>query len=171
VSVRKWSKCDARGIEVAADWGSLKSPENYLGYERTENFASPGGAVTNKPRFYTAPTPLNRNQWALSGDWIIGRQAIVLNQMGGRIAYRFHARDLHLVMGPVEPGTSVRFRVLLDGQPAVAARGLNVDERGEGTVTEQRLYQLIRQPQPIRDRQFEIEFLDAGVEAFAFTFG
>ena len=161
----------ARGIEVAADWGSLKSPENYLGYERTENFASPGGAVTNKPRFYTAPTPLNRNQWALSGDWIIGRQAIVLNQMGGRIAYRFHARDLHLVMGPVEPGTSVRFRVLLDGQPAVAARGLNVDERGEGTVTEQRLYQLIRQPQPIRDRQFEIEFLDAGVEAFAFTFG
>ena len=111
------------------------------------------------------------NQWSLSGDWTIGRQGIVLNKSGGRIAYRFHARDLHLVMGPAQRGTPVRFRVLLDGQPAVAVRGLDVDGRGEGTVTEQRLYQLIRQPQPISDRQFEIEFLDAGVEAFAFTFG
>jgi hypothetical protein len=162
---------DARGFEAAADWGSLKSPENYLGYERTENFASPDGAVLNKPRLYTAPAQLQRNQWALSGDWTIGRQAIVLNKPGGRIAYRFHARDLHLVMGSAERGTSVRFRVLVDGQPAVAARGLDVDVRGEGTATEQRLYQLVRQPQPIRDRQFEIEFLDAGVEAFAFTFG
>jgi thiol-disulfide isomerase/thioredoxin len=161
---------DARGFEAAADWDSLRSPENYLGYERTKNFASPG-AVINKPRLYTAPAQLKRNQWALSGDWTIGRQAIVLNQAGGRIAYRFHARDLHLVMGPTERGTSVRFRVLVDGQPAVAARGLDVDERGEGTVTEQRLYQLVRQPQPITDRQFEIEFLDSGVEAFAFTFG
>jgi thiol-disulfide isomerase/thioredoxin len=161
----------ARGFEAAADWGNLKSPENYLGYERTENFASPGSAVLNKPHSYTAPAQLNRNQWALAGDWTIGRQAIVLNQSGGRIVYRFHARDLHLVMGPSEQGTSVRFRVLLDGQPAVAARGLDLDERGEGTVTEQRLYQLIRQSQPISDRQFEIEFLDAGVEAFAFTFG
>ncbi|WP_414587324.1 thioredoxin family protein [Scytonema sp. PCC 10023] len=162
---------DARGFEAAADWGSLKSPENYLGYERTENFASPGGAVLNKRRLYTAPAQLNRNQWALSGDWTIGREAIVLNKSGGRIAYRFHARDLHLVMGPAERGTSVRFRVLVDGQPAVAARGFDVDVRGEGTVTEQRLYQLVRQPQPISDRQFEIEFLDSGVEAFAFTFG
>jgi len=97
--------------------------------------------------------------------------SIVLNQSGGRIAYRFHARDLHLVMGPAERGTSVRFRVLVDGQPVVAAHGLDVDERGKGTVTEQRLYQLVRQSQPIRDRQVEIEFLDAGVEAFAFTFG
>jgi thiol-disulfide isomerase/thioredoxin len=162
---------EARGFEAAADWGSLKSPENYLGYERTENFASSGSVVLNQPRLYTAPAQLQRNQWALSGDWTIGRQAIVLNQSGGQIAYRFHARDLHLVMGPVERGASVRFRVLLDGQPAVAAHGLDVNERGEGTVTEQRLYQLVRQPQPIRDRQFEIEFLDAGVEAFAFTFG
>jgi thiol-disulfide isomerase/thioredoxin len=162
---------DARGFEVAADWNNLKSPENYLGYERTENFASSGNAVINKPRSYTIPAQLNRNQWALSGDWTIGRQAIALNQPGGRIAYRFHARDLHLVMGPVERGTSVRFRVFVDGQPAVAARGLDVDERGEGRVTEQRLYQLVRQPQPITDRRFEIEFLDAGVEAFAFTFG
>lgn len=162
---------DARGFEAAADWGNLKSPENYLGYERTENFASSGSAVLNKPRLYTAPAQLKLNQWALSGDWTIGRQAIVLNKSGGRIAYRFHARDLHLVMGPTERGTSVRFRVLVDGQPAVAARGLDVDVRGEGTVTEQRLYQLVRQPKPITDRQFEIEFLDAGVEAFAFTFG
>ncbi len=162
---------NARGFEAAADWDSLRSPENYLGYERTENFASFGSAVLNKPHAYTAPTQLQRNQWALSGDWTIGKQAIVLNQPGGRIVYRFHARDLHLVMGPTEPGTSVGFRVLLDGQPAVAAHGLDVDERGIGTVTEQRLYQLIRQPQPIRDRQFEIEFLDSGVEAFAFTFG
>jgi peroxiredoxin len=161
----------ARGFEVAADWSSLKSPENYLGHDRTEHFASPGGAVLNKPHSYTAPAQLQRNQWALAGDWTISRQAVVLNQSGGQTAYRFHARDLHLVMGPVERGTSVRFRVLLDGQPPLTAHGLDVDERGKGTVTEQRLYQLIRQSQPIRDRQFEIEFLDSGVEAFAFTFG
>jgi thiol-disulfide isomerase/thioredoxin len=131
---------DTGGFEAAADWGSLKSPENYLGYERTENFASPGGAVLNKHRLYTAPAQLKLNHWALSGDWTIGRQAILLNKSGGRIAYRFHARDLHLVMGPAERGTSVRFRVLVDGQPAVATRGLDVNVRGEGTATEQRLY-------------------------------
>jgi thiol-disulfide isomerase/thioredoxin len=168
---QEMAEVDARGFEAAADWDSLKSPENYLGYERTENFASAASVVINKPRLYTAPAQLQLNQWALSGDWTIGRQAIVLNQSGGRIAYRFHARDLHLVMGPAERGTSVRFRVLVDGQPAVAARGLDADVRGEGTATEQRLYQLVRQPQPITDRQFEIEFLDSGVEAFAFTFG
>lgn len=162
---------NASGFEAAADWNSLQSPENYLGYARTENFASPGGAVLNKPHSYIAPTQLKLNQWALVGDWTIGRQAIALNKSGGRIVYRFHARDVHLVMCPVEQGTFVRFRVLVDGQPAVAAHGLDVDVRGEGTVTEQRLYQMIRQSQPIRDRQFEIEFLDAGVEAFAFTFG
>ncbi|WP_199337515.1 thioredoxin family protein [Nostoc sp. FACHB-152] len=162
---------DARGFEAAADWNNLKSPENYLGYERTENFASPNGAVLNKPRLYSVPAQLQLNQWALSGDWTITRQAIVLNKSGGRIAYRFHARDLHLVMGPAERGRPVRFRVLLDGQPIVAARGLDVDVRGEGTATEQRLYQLVRQPKPISAQQFEIEFLDSGVEAFAFTFG
>src|SRR5215207_3270592 len=162
---------DASGVEAAADWGSLKSPENYVGYERTENFASPGGAVPDKGRAYTAPAQLGLNQWALSGDWTVGKQAVVLNKAGGRIAYRFHARDLHLVMGPAARGTSVRFRVLIDGQPAGAAHGVDVDERGNGTVTDQRLYQLIRQPKPITDRSFEIEFLDAGAEAFAFTFG
>ena len=106
-----------------------------------------------------------------SGDWTVKSEAIVLNKPNGRIAYRFHARDLHLVMGPPAPGTSVRFRVLIDGQPPGAAHGADVDDQGNGTVTEQRLYQLIRQAKPIADRQFEIEFLDPGVEAFAFTFG
>ena len=162
---------DARGVEAAADWGNLKSPENYVGYERTENFASPGGAVLDKRRVYAAPAQLKLNHWALSGDWTVGKQATVLNKANGRITYRFHARDLHLVMGPSARGTSVRFRVLIDGQPPGVAHGIDVDDQGNGTVTEQRLYQLIRQPQPIADRQFEIEFLDSGVEAFAFTFG
>ena len=162
---------DARGIEATADWDSLKSPENYIGYGRTENFASPGGAIPDKSRVYGAPAQLSPNQWALSGDWTVGKGAVVLNRAGGRIAYSFHARDLHLVMGPSARGTSVRFRVALEGQPPRAAHGVDVDEHGNGTVTEQRLYQLIRQPKPITDRRFEIEFLDAGAEAFAFTFG
>jgi thiol-disulfide isomerase/thioredoxin len=162
---------DASGIEAAADWGSLKSPENYVGYERTENFASPEGAVPNEGRVYTAPEGLRLNHWALSGDWTMGREATRLNEADGSIAYRFHARDLHLVMGPAAKGTSVGFRVLIDGQPPGAAHGGDVDEEGNGTVTEQRTYQLIRQPGPLADRTFEIAFLDAGVEAFAFTFG
>ncbi len=168
---RELVSVDAGGIEAAADWGNLKSPENYVGYERTENFASPGGAVLDKPRMYQVPAMLRLNEWALSGDWTVKNQVAVLNKPNGGIAYRFHARDLHLVMGPAAPGTSVRFRVLIDGQPPGAAHGVDVDEQGEGTVTEQRLYQLIRQPQPIADRQFQIEFLGPGVEAFAFTFG
>ena len=162
---------DARGLEVAADWGTLKSPENYVGYARTQSFASPGGATMDKPRVYGLPTRLRLNEWALSGDWTMKSEVVVLNKPNGRIAYRFHARDLHLVMGPAAPGSSVRFRVLIDGQPPGAAHGGDVDERGEGTVTEQRLYQLIRQQRPIADRQFEIEFLGSGVGAFAFTFG
>jgi thiol-disulfide isomerase/thioredoxin len=162
---------DARGAEAAADWGNLKTPENYLGYERTENFASPGGSVLDKRRVYAAPARLKLNDWALSGDWTMGKQVTVLNKSNGRIAYRFHARDLHLVMGPAARGTSVRFRVLIDGQPPGVAHGIDVDDRGNGTVSEQRLYQLIRQPKPIAERQFEIEFLDSGVEVFAFTFG
>jgi thiol-disulfide isomerase/thioredoxin len=162
---------DARGFEAAADWGSLKSPENYLGYGRTQNFASPGGAMPDKPRLYVLPARLRLNDWSLSGDWTMKNQAAVLNKANGDIAYRFHARDLHLVMSPAAPGTSVRFRVRIDGQLPGAAHGIDVDEQGNGTVTEQRLYQLIRQPKPIADRQFEIEFLGSGVEAFAFTFG
>ena len=162
---------DARGVEAAADWGNLKSPENYVGYDRTENFGSPGGAVMDRPRAYAAPKRLALNQWALTGEWTIGKQATVLGRPNGRIAYRFHARDLHLVMGPPRQGDSVRYRVLIDGQAPGPAHGVDVDDRGNGTVVEPRLYQLIRQPNPIVDRQFEIEFLDAGVETFAFTFG
>ena len=155
---------DARGVEAAADWASLKSPENYVGYERTENFASPGGAALDKRRVYATPAQLQLNHWALSGDWTLGKKAAVLNDAGGRIAYRFHARDLHLVMGPSARGTSVRMRVRIDGQPPGASHGADVDDRGNGTVAEQRLYQQIRQPKPIIDRQFEIEFLDSRVQ-------
>lgn len=167
---------DARGLEAAADWGSLKSPENYVGFARTENFASPSGAMLDKPRVYALPARLRLNEWALSGDWTVKNETAVMNKANGSIANRFQARDLHLVMGPAAlgpaaPGTSVRFRVLIDGQPPGAAHGADVDELGNGTVTKQRLYQLIRQPRPIADRQFQIEFLGPGVEAFAFTFG
>jgi hypothetical protein len=162
---------EARGLEAAADWGSLQSPENYIGLERTEHFASPGGAALHKRRIYAAPARLRRNHWALAGEWTVGKQAAVLHTANGRIVYRFHARDLHLVMGPATRGSSVRFRVRLDGQPPGAVHGMDVDDHGHGTVAAPRLYQLIRQPPPIAERQFEIAFLDAGVEAFAFTFG
>ncbi len=160
-----------RGAEAAADWASLSSPETYVRHRRIERFASPGGAVPRKRHAYAAPARLALNEWALAGAWTLGNDAAVLNEASGRIVYRFHARDLHLIMGPAARGTSARFRVLIDWRPPGAAHGTDVDEQGYGTVTEQRLYQLIRQPSPIADRQFEIEFLDPGVEAFAFTFG
>jgi hypothetical protein len=159
------------GIEAAADWGNLKSPETYLGYARAESFASRGGADRDRRRVYAAPTRLPLNQWALAGEWTIGKQAAALASPNGRIGHRFHARDVHLVMGPARREAPVRFRATIDGQPPGASRGLDVSEDGSGTVVEQRLYQLIRQPGPIADRTFDIEFLDAGVEAFAFTFG
>ena len=162
---------DARGVEAAADWASLWSPENYLGYQRTENFASSNGAVLDTPQVYAVPERLRLNHWALAGDWTVKPEAIVLNQAEGRILYRFHARDLHLVMGPPGRGTPVRFRVLLDSQPPGAAHGTDVDDQGNGTVTEPRLYQLIRQPGPVSEQTFEITFLDPGVHAYAFTFG
>jgi thiol-disulfide isomerase/thioredoxin len=162
---------DAQGAEVAADYGSLRSPETYTGDARTEHFASPGGTVLDRRRLYAAPERLRLNHWALAGDWTVGRGATLLNEANGRIAYRFHARDVNLVMGPAARGTSVCFRVFIDGRPLGEAHGSDVDEQGNGTVTDQRLYQLIRQPGHIADRQFEIEFLDAGLEAFVFTFG
>jgi len=162
---------NGQGAEAAPDWGNLRSPENYVGYERTQNFSSSGGILPDKSRVYTAPSQLRLNHWALTGDWTIGKQAARLNKANGRIANRFHARDLHLVMGPAAPGTPVRFRILIDGQVPRAVHGSDVDEQGNGNVTEQRLYQLIRQPKPIAARQVEIEFLDTGVEAFSFTFG
>jgi thiol-disulfide isomerase/thioredoxin len=162
---------DPRGLEVAADWVTLKSPESYLGYAQAQNFASPGGAAPNKSRTYEVPPRLRLNEWALSGDWTVKSSPALLNKPNGRIAYRFHARDLNLVMGPAAPGVPVRFRVWIDGKVPEAAHGSDVDVQGEGTVAEQRTYQLIRQPKPITDRQFEIEFLGSGVEVFAFTFG
>jgi thiol-disulfide isomerase/thioredoxin len=162
---------DVRGTEAAADWGSMKSPETYVGYARSETFSSPGGAALDKSRAYATPAQLKLNEWALSGDWSIGKEALLLVRPNGRIAYRFHARDLNLIMGPSVLGSSVRFRVLINGRPPGAAHGSDVDEQGNGTVTEPRMYQLIRQSQPITDRLFEIEFLDKGAEAFDFTFG
>ena len=160
-----------QGAEVGADWNDLRSAENYVGYERTENFASSGGARPDKRHDYALPAQLKLNHWALLGDWTMQRESIVLNKPNGHIVYSFHRRDLHLVMGSAVPGKSVRFRVLIDRQPPGAAHGVDVDEQGNGTLTEPRMYQLIRQPGPIIDRQFEIEFLDSGVEAFSFTFG
>ena len=151
---------DARGLEVSADWDNLRSPENYLGSERTEGF------VPNRDA-----AKLGLNEWSVAGAWTVGRHAVTLNKANGRIVSRFHARDLHMVLGPAAKGTSVRFRVRIDGQAPGSAHGSDVDERGQGVVSQQRLYQLIRQSRPIADRQFEIEFLDPGVEAFAFTFG
>jgi thiol-disulfide isomerase/thioredoxin len=170
-SSRGFVSVDGRGVEAAADWPNLSSPETYLGYGRTANFASRGVARRDARRTYSAPQRLKRSHWALSGDWTMQRQTIVLHEPHGRIAYRFSARDLHLVMGPSVKGGAVRFRVLVDGEPPGNARGGDVDDQGYGTATEHRLYQLIRQPAPIRERQFEIEFLDPGVEAYAFTFG
>ena len=164
-------RVDARGAEAPADWDTLRSPENYTGYDRTENFASPGGAVPGQPHVYTAPAELRLNHWALSGDWTMDEQAAALNQAGGRIACRFHARDLNLVMGPAAPGTPIPFRVLLDGQPPGSAHGIDVDSQGNGTAGQQRLYQLIRQPAPITDHTFEITFPGPGVQAYSFTFG
>jgi thiol-disulfide isomerase/thioredoxin len=162
---------EGRGLEAPADWASLKSEENYVGYERTEGFASPGGAAPDQPRVYMPPARLGLNRWALSGDWTVEKGAVVLNKPDGRIVYQFQARDVHLVMGPAAKGTPVRFRVRIDGKVPGAAHGLDVDEQGMGTIVEQRLYQLVRQPMPVVERQFEIEFLDPGAAAYAFTFG
>jgi hypothetical protein len=159
------------GAEAAADWGTLKSPENYVGYGRTEHFVSSGRTAVDERHVYASPARLRLNQWALSGDWTVSQGATTLNRPNGQISYCFHARDLNLVMGPAVRGVPVRFRVLIDGEAPRAAHGVDVDDQGIGTVVEQRLYQLIRQPKPIVDRQFTIEFLDAGAEAFAFTFG
>ena len=162
---------DPRGAEVSADLGNLRTPETYVGYGQTDNFASPGGSAWNKPHVYVQPAQLSLNHWALAGDWTVGKEVIALNQPAGRVAFRFHSRDLNLVMGPATRGASLRFRVSIDGQPPDAAHGADADFEGNGTIVEPRLYQLIRQPDPIVDRRFEIEFIDPGAEAYDFTFG
>jgi thiol-disulfide isomerase/thioredoxin len=162
---------DADGVEAAADWAQLRSSENYVGHSRTEHFASPGGAVPDTRHAYHLPARLELDHWGLAGKWTVGTEAAVLDEADGRIAYRFHARDLNLVMGPPPAGEPVRFRVLIDDQPPGAAHGTDVDADGRGTVTGSRLYQLIRQPGPVPDRGFEIQFLEPGVEVLVFTFG
>ena len=158
-------------MEAPADFETLGSPEAYVGYERAENLVVHDGVLPDGPRAYGDPPPLELNQWSLSGNWTVGRQATVMNEAGGRITFRFHARDLNLVLGPSPSEAPVRFRVLIDGAPPGPAHGLDVDEEGNGTIADARLYQLIRQGGPIADRTFEITFLDDGVQAYVFTFG
>jgi cytochrome c biogenesis protein CcdA/thiol-disulfide isomerase/thioredoxin len=161
----------AQGVQAAADNADMQSPETYIGYERAENFASPGGAAEDKVHTYAAPSAPDVNEWGLAGAWKVGAEHATLAAASGRIVYRFHARDLHLVLGPGADGKPVRFRVSVDGAAPGAAHGSDVAADGSGTVTEQRLYQLVRQSGDVADHTFTIEFLDPGVQAFAFTFG
>jgi thiol-disulfide isomerase/thioredoxin len=158
-----------RGLEVAADYGTLRSPESYLGYERAEAFAS--DALQDGPRAYTVPPSLALNQCGLAGNWTVKGRAAVLNEANGKIVYRFHARDVNLIMGVPAGSQPVRFTVKVDGKPPGAAHGGDIDDRGNGTAARQRTYQLVREQQRIADREFEIQFADPGVEAFCFTFG
>jgi thiol-disulfide isomerase/thioredoxin len=162
---------EPRGLEVAADYSSLRSPETYLGYGQATSFASPDGLYEDQPHDYAAPRELILNAWAPTGAWTITEHAAVLAEPGGSITFRFQARDANLVMGPAQGQKAIPFRVRLDGLPADATHGSDVDAGGNGTVVEQRTYQLIRQPAPIGERTFEIEFLEAGAEAYCFTFG
>ncbi len=162
------------GAEIPADIEDMDSPETYIGYLRAERFDSPGGLHSDRAQVYRAPAHLDLNHWGFSGTWIDHGEAAVLETAHGSIIFRFHARDLHLVLGPSTGGPGagpIRFRVRIDGQAPGADHGVDCDEQGFGTVTEDRLYQLIRQHGTIKDRTFEIEFLDPGVQAFSFTFG
>jgi hypothetical protein len=160
-----------QGALAAADEDNGKSPETYIGFMRAQNFMSPGPTVHEKDKAYTSPATLELNQWALDGTWNVHDERAMLSAAGGKIVFRFHARDLHLVLAPGDDGKPVRFRVTVDGQPPGDDHGTDIDAKGQGTVTDQRLYQLIRQKGPVKDRTFQIEFLDPGVQAFAFTFG
>jgi thiol-disulfide isomerase/thioredoxin len=162
---------DASGIEAPADWHNVRSQETYVGLARSTGFASPGGGAFDETRVFTAPPRLHTNEWALTGNWTLRAEDAVLNEPNGHLTYRFHARDLNLILAPPSDDAPVRFRVQLDGQPPHRAHGLDVDDEGNGVVREPRLYQLIRQPAPIDDRLFDIELLDPGVAAFCFTFG
>lgn len=164
-------EADAKGVEQAPDMNEVQSPETYLGFQRAENFVTTGTLGTDKVVNYPAAGTLALNNWTLEGQWNVGGQQATLDQAGGRIVYRFHARDLHLVLGPGVDGKPVRFKVTIDGQAPGDAHGTDVAPDGSGTVTEQRLYQLVRQPGAVQDRTFSIEFLDPHVAAYAFTFG
>lgn len=159
------------GFEAAADWETLKSPENYVGYRGTQGFASPGGIMPDKQILYGVPASLELNQWALSGEWTIEREKARLNGKQGKLIYRFHARDINLIMSPGSKASNLKFRVLIDGTPPGNAHGIDIDSNGNGTVTEPRMYQLIRQQGPIIDHEFQIEFSAPKVEVYDFTFG
>jgi cytochrome c biogenesis protein CcdA/thiol-disulfide isomerase/thioredoxin len=161
----------ANGVEAAPDKGDTRSPETYIGYQRAAHFASAEKIAEDSRKVYTLLPRLSLNQWGLAGTWKVGEESAVLQAAPGKIAFRFHARDLHLVLGPTKDGKPVRFRIKLDGTPPGEDHGSDSDTTGAGTVREHRLYQLIRQKGPVEDRTFEIEFLDPGVQAFAFTFG
>lgn len=161
----------AQGIEASSNQQDVKSPETYIGYSRAEHFASPGEFVFDKTKAYTAPTHPALNEWGLDGNWEVYIQSAVLKTAGGRIVFRFHARDLHLVLGPTLDGKPVRFRVTIDGQAPGDNHGVDTDARGNGTVTDHRLYQVVRQKGAVTDHVFAIEFEDPGVQAFSFTFG
>jgi cytochrome c biogenesis protein CcdA/thiol-disulfide isomerase/thioredoxin len=161
----------AHGVQAAADDADMQSPETYIGYERAENFASAGGESQDKPHTYNAPANPQVNDWGLAGAWTVGAEHATSGAVSSRIVYRFHARDLHLVLGPGKDGKPVRFRVTVDGAAPGDAHGTDVTPDGSGTVTEQRLYQLVRQRGDVADHTFSIEFLAPGVEAYAFTFG
>ncbi|WLH49383.1 cytochrome c biogenesis protein DipZ [Pseudomonas tolaasii] len=164
-------EADAKGVQQAPDMNEVQSPETYLGFQRAENFVTTGTLATDKVVNYPAAGKLALNNWTLEGSWNVGGQQATLDQTGGRIVYRFHARDLHLVLGPGADGKPVRFKVTIDGQAPGDAHGTDVAPDGSGTVTEQRLYQLVRQSGAVQDRTFSIEFLDPNVSAYAFTFG
>lgn len=160
-----------QGIQAAADMGDVRSPETYVGYARAEHFASPGGIKRDTERVYTEPQQPKLNQWGLVGKWIDHKQVAVLESANGKIVFRFHARDLHLVLGPTADGRPVRFRVTIDGKAPGENHGVDTDAQGNGVVKDQRLYQLVRQKGSIMDHTFVIEFQDPGVQAFSFTFG
>ena len=162
---------EPQGLEVAADWRSLQSPETYLGYGQSNGFVSEQSAYYDRPHPYEGTTRLRTNTWDLSGDWTLARHAAVLNEPGGRISFGFHARDVNLVMGPSTAGAAIPFRVSLDGASVEDVHGTGVGADGRGVVEDQNTCQLIRQSERVTDRVFEIEFLEAGVEAYCFTFG
>ncbi len=161
----------ASGVEAAPDKGNSHSPETYIGYHRADHFASAQPIAQDSKKTYTLQPRLTLNQWGLTGSWEVGEESAVLKTAPGKIVFRFHARDLHLVLGPAKGGKPIRFTVKLDGTAPGDDHGSDTDSSGAGTVREHRLYQLIRQKGPVEDRTFEIEFLDPGVQAFAFTFG
>jgi thiol-disulfide isomerase/thioredoxin len=162
---------EPKGLEVAADWRTLRSPETYLGHRQTTGFAQDAVARFDAAHEYAAPTRLPLNSWALAGTWNVAAHAAVLAEPAGRIAFQFEARDVNLVMGPTSKGAQIPFRVFLDGAEPRDAVGTDVQSDGSGTLNDQRTYQLIRQPGLIEERRFEIEFLEPGAEAYCFTFG